>query len=310
LIRLNPEATAAREAFLTVTWICILLLHANADSTPIHPPGLEKVGDWAITTIIDISARLKGTLAQDTGSAIVYANGVSGVSYEFVPTLHASRIGDRVKLCLVSILTNCPMSEDRGHEYQATNLRTGKHWASGYSSDYIRQIAPNYGVDASAAIAIFEKETGGNSDFIGDMGSSFGPFQLHYGGMLPDFPRLNNSGLGDEFTAATGLDASDPGTWKAQVDFSLYKASAKGWTPWSSMSAAGLSKWSGIDQSQNGRDASQRYYQNSSPRRDLASSYANQQNPNSSVAAAMPSSVQPTFPALPRHPLACEAGQH
>jgi hypothetical protein len=76
------------------------------------------------------------------------------------------------------------------------------------------------------------------------------------------------------------------------------------------MSAAGLSKWSGIDQSQNGRDASQRYYQNSSPRRDLASSYANQQNPNSSVAAAMPSSVQPTFPALPRHPLACEAGQH
>ena len=49
-----------------------------------------------------------------------------------------------------------------------------------------------------------------NYDPVGDMGSSFGPFQLHYGGMVPGVPRLNNPGLGDEFTAVTGLNASDP----------------------------------------------------------------------------------------------------
>jgi hypothetical protein len=40
--------------------------------------------------------------------------------------------------------------------------------------------------------------------------------------------------------------------------------------PWSTMSAAGLHKWSGIDQSQNGRDASQDYFQDSGPGHDVA----------------------------------------
>jgi len=119
------------------------------------------------------------------GSAIRYANGVAGVSYKYVPPLHASHIGDQARLCLVSIFKNYPPGDDAGQEYQATNLRTGNHWASGCKSDYIRQIASYYGVDANAAIAIFDEETGGNSNFIGDMGSSFGPFQLHYGGMVP-----------------------------------------------------------------------------------------------------------------------------
>lgn len=141
------------------------------------------------------------------------------------------------------------------------------------------QIAPNHGVDPNAAIAIFDRETGGNPNLIGDMGSSFGPFQLHYGGMVPDVLRLNNAGLGDEFTAATGLNASDPSTWQAQVDFSLYKASSGGWTPWSTMSAAGLYKWSGIDQGQNARDASQDYFQDYGPGRDLVGSGVPSQNP-------------------------------
>jgi len=61
--------------------------------------------------------------------AILYANAVSGVSYEYVPPLHASRIGDQVRLCLVSIL-KLSARRRRGQEYQATNLRTGNHWAS------------------------------------------------------------------------------------------------------------------------------------------------------------------------------------
>ena len=252
--------------------------HTSEGSTPVPPPELQKVGDCAITTIMRITARIEGTSAHDTGSAIVYANGVSGVSYEYVPPLHASRVGDQVRLCLVSIFKSYPPGDDVGQEYQATNLRTGNHWASGYKSDYIRQIAPYYGVDPNAAIAIFDEETGGDLNFIGDMGSSFGPFQLHYGGMVPGIPRLNHPGLGDEFTAATGLNASDPSTWQAQVGFSLYKASTGGWTPWSTMSAAGLHKWSGIDQSQSGRDASQDNFQDYGPGRDLAGSGEPSQN--------------------------------
>jgi len=267
-----------RAVFIVATCIGLVVLHTGAASTPVRPPELQKVGDCAITTITRITARIEGTSAHDTGSAIVYANGVSGVSYEYVLPLHASRIGDQVKLCLVSIFKSYPPGDDAGQEYQATNLRTGNHWASGYKSDYIRQIAPYYGIDPNAAIAIFDEETGGDSNFIGDMGSSFGPFQLHYGGMVPGIPRLNHPGLGDEFTAATGLNGSDPSTWQAQVEFSLYKASTGGWTPWSTMSAAGLHKWSGIDQSQIGCDASQDYFQDYGPGRDLPSSGKPSQN--------------------------------
>ena len=66
-----------------------------------------------------IAARLEGTSAHDTGSAIVYANGVSGVSYEYVPPLHASRIGNQVRLCLLvfSIFKNYPLGGDLGQEY-------------------------------------------------------------------------------------------------------------------------------------------------------------------------------------------------
>lgn len=43
---------------------------------------------------------------------------------------------------------------------------------------------------------------------------------------------MATSGLGDTFTKETGLDARDPSTWKAQVDFSLDKAKKGGWGPW------------------------------------------------------------------------------
>ena len=151
-----------RALFIVATCTCLVAQHTSAASTPVPPPELQKVGDCAITTITRITARIEGTSAHDTGSAIVYANGVSGVSYEYVPPLHASRIGDQVRLCLVSVFINYPPGDDAGQEYQATNLRTGNHWASGYKSDYIRQIASYYGVDANAAIAIFNKETRGD----------------------------------------------------------------------------------------------------------------------------------------------------
>jgi hypothetical protein len=62
-------------------------------------------------------------------SGIAYANG-KGQSgeYSYVPAMERSRVGDRVRLCLVSFLAGCPAGDDRGHEYTATNLRTHETW--------------------------------------------------------------------------------------------------------------------------------------------------------------------------------------
>jgi hypothetical protein len=83
------------------------------------------VGTCSETTIEDIGYRLGDP---DTGSAISYANGGGGVSYDTVPEIHRSQIGDPVNLCLVFIPQDCPPGDDRGKIYRATNLRTGESW--------------------------------------------------------------------------------------------------------------------------------------------------------------------------------------
>lgn len=92
---------------------------------------------------------------------------------------------------------------------------------------YIRQAAINRGMDPEQAVRVARSE--GLNQYVGDENTSFGPFQLHYGGRSI---RHRSSGLGDKFTAQTGLDARDPSTWKKQVDFSLDEAKKGGWSPW------------------------------------------------------------------------------
>lgn len=57
---------------------------------------------------------------------------------------------------------------------------------------------------------------------------------------------MPNPGLGDEFTKATGLHASDPSTWKQQIDFSLDWARKHGWSPWMGAKAEGITGMMGI----------------------------------------------------------------
>jgi hypothetical protein len=83
------------------------------------------IGACSETTIQDIGYRL-GT--PDSGSAISYANGGVGVSYDAIPAIHNSQIGDPVSLCLVFVPDDCPPGDDRGKIYRATNLRTGESW--------------------------------------------------------------------------------------------------------------------------------------------------------------------------------------
>jgi hypothetical protein len=59
----------------------------------------------------------------------------------------------------------------------------------------------------------------GASAYVGDHGSSFGPFQLHYGGIHGAGAGNQVGGMGDQFTRETGLDARNPSTVAAQVQW-------------------------------------------------------------------------------------------
>lgn len=48
---------------------------------------------------------------------------------------------------------------------------------------YVQQVAPKYGLDPAAVLAVAHQEGIGGG--IGDKGTSFGPWQLHAGGALP-----------------------------------------------------------------------------------------------------------------------------
>lgn len=93
---------------------------------------LEKAGDCASTTVAELSSRLEGV--PDSGSAISYANGKFQVSYDMVPGIQTSRVGDPVTLCVVSVPEGCPPGDDRGVIYRAVNARTGAAWEEADSS--------------------------------------------------------------------------------------------------------------------------------------------------------------------------------
>jgi hypothetical protein len=93
---------------------------------------------------------------------------------------------------------------------------------------YIRQSAIAHGIDPDIAMAVAKSE--GLNSYTGDNGSSFGPFQLHYGNVAGGGNAVG--GLGDEFTKATGLDARDPSTIQAQIDFAMAYAAQHGWGAW------------------------------------------------------------------------------
>lgn len=114
---------------------------------------------------------------------------------------------------------------------------------------YIRQAAIARGIDPEYAVRVAKSEALNvfdptKPDRGGDEGSSFGPFQLHYAGISRSMPR---PGLGDEFTRATGLNASDPSTWQKQVDFALDTAKRDGWRQWMGAANTGIPRWAGIN---------------------------------------------------------------
>lgn len=106
---------------------------------------------------------------------------------------------------------------------------TGSHVA------YLRQVAVANGLDPDKFVALANGE--GLKNGVGDDKSSFGDFQLHYGGLSSQYP---NAGLGEEFTAATGLDARDPSSWQAQARWVAQYISKNGAGKWSGARKLGI----------------------------------------------------------------------
>jgi hypothetical protein len=98
---------------------------------------------------------------------------------------------------------------------------------TGEREAFIRATAAELGIDPNVAVAVAKSE--GFYSAVGDRGSSFGDFQLHYGGIAPG---MMQSGLGDVFTRTTGLDARDQRNWQAADRFALEYARDHGWGSW------------------------------------------------------------------------------
>lgn len=73
---------------------------------------------------------------------------------------------------------------------------------------------------------------------IGDHGTSFGPFQLHYAG---------RGSLGNEYTPTTGHRANYLKYWQEQIDFALgYAGKNRTWAPWNGRHGAGVGTHQGF----------------------------------------------------------------
>ena len=89
-------------------------------------------GYCALTKVKEVTTRLEdgaGHSVAGSGSDIEETNGGNQVSYEQIPAVDASRAGDAVVLCLVSLPQDCPPGDDRGKVYAGADLRTLRAWS-------------------------------------------------------------------------------------------------------------------------------------------------------------------------------------
>lgn len=102
---------------------------ADTTSSPMIAENAKfgQIGQCKLTSVAKVSTRLEDT--PGSGSAINYADGTFGVSYDTVPGVDDSRQGDQIRLCLASVESDCPAGADRGGTYTAENLRTKESWS-------------------------------------------------------------------------------------------------------------------------------------------------------------------------------------
>jgi hypothetical protein len=101
-------------------------------------PGVPRTtGQCRTTTIALIAGRVTPRPDREMGYTMIYRNGMTQVDYRVYPGVLRSRVGDRVRLCVVGLPEvadlphhRCPPGDERGYQYRATNLRTHLSWTS------------------------------------------------------------------------------------------------------------------------------------------------------------------------------------
>lgn len=93
-----------------------------------------KVGECTEATITELSDYWGKKLSArkqeiDQGVAIGSATREGQYSHESYPAVVQSKVGDKVKMCLISIPSKCPPGDNRGRVYKTTNLRTNQSWS-------------------------------------------------------------------------------------------------------------------------------------------------------------------------------------
>lgn len=91
-------------------------------------PAPTSVRQCAEATIQQIGGRLEGDTTFETGTTVIFDNGLYQVSYDKVFEIIKSKVGDPVQICLVELPQDCPPGDDRGKVYFTTNERTGWTW--------------------------------------------------------------------------------------------------------------------------------------------------------------------------------------
>jgi hypothetical protein len=110
---------------LAMAGLVLLALLAQPQFAPARAAALPTtIGQCSETVITTIGHRLENS---DSGSVVQYKNGLVQISYDVIAAIHRSHVGDKVKVCLLSI-PQCRPGDDRGKIYRATNLRTGESW--------------------------------------------------------------------------------------------------------------------------------------------------------------------------------------
>jgi hypothetical protein len=93
-------------------------------------------------------------------------------------------------------------------------------------AEMIRANAIRTGQDPELMRKVAARE--GLNNYVGDHGSSFGPFQMHMGGLAPG--KNSGPGLGDVFKKETGLDPRDPATVPRQIKWVADYTAKHGWS--------------------------------------------------------------------------------
>lgn len=113
-------------------------LKSPATSTPARSSGLPvRVGECVTTQIVDKSTRFDGATPGEAGGEVyvsftikvgLYISEIPHLAPNANPDAYMARtqdfaLGDKVRLCLVSLPEDCPPGDDRGKVYSVANLK-------------------------------------------------------------------------------------------------------------------------------------------------------------------------------------------